>query len=677
MSVLHSLPRVLLLALVAVPAISAAGPVEDLLPPAPRQIEKRALGNSEYERQRFDRGRLGAAFSPDGARLALAIPGGGQMHLWEVATGKDLGAFGLGGYSEGMTLAFAPDGKTLLTTECFGHNDIRPVLLWDVARRERLRALDEEVNDQMFTAMAFAPDGRTVALGGGWNRRGGGNQGLFFWDVASGDEVRKLDPLPADGKGRGPSVLYSALCYSPDGRSLAIVSDGKVSLLEVGPGKVRATFPLPPTDFQPEQQRFPPAAAVAFAQDGRTLAVGCPDGSVRRWDLKANRELPPLGGHAGPVLAISFSADGKMVRSVGADLKLFAWSTAGNRDWKPKSGSLSDGDLETLWDVLRSDDPVDLFGCTRLLAAEPTRAVALLRKHVAPVPRAEAEKLDKLVACVQSPEYNQRKRAVLELRRLGPAAVPALRRAMERGHDEMVRRLYFELGNKAPSADSVREARAVTVLEQAGGVEARRFLEELAGGAPEAALTAQARAALERVSAKAEPASLGAATLDTLWDDLAKEDSPRAYQIIGTLANRADAVPFLRARLTGPSFSATFDDDPARIGKLITDLDHEDFETRENAAKGLTDLGRVAQAELKKALENKPSAEAKRRLQELLAAVAKPEMPTELQRFHRACEALELAGGADARAVFVALAKESRVRWMREEAERALKRLGR
>src|SRR5262249_54484603 len=148
---------------------------------------------------------------------------------------------------------------------------------------------------------------------------------------------------------------YSALCYSPDGRSLAIVGNGKVSLLEVGTGKMRAHFTLPAHEINPNMPYFP-GSSVAIAPDGRTLAVRCPDGSVRRGHLKTGRELPPLGTHSGAVLAVSFSPDGKTLRSVGADMKLYAWSTGGNREWRPKTGSLTEANLTTLWEMLRSDD---------------------------------------------------------------------------------------------------------------------------------------------------------------------------------------------------------------------------------------------------------------------------------------------------------------------------------
>jgi hypothetical protein len=47
-----------------------------------------------------------------------------------------------------------------------------------------------------------------------------------------------------------------------------------------------------------------------------------------------------------------------------------------------------------------------------------------------------------------------------------------------------------------------RQVRAVEVLERVGGADARRVLEALARGAPEARLTQEAKAALARFAAR-------------------------------------------------------------------------------------------------------------------------------------------------------------------------------
>jgi hypothetical protein len=49
----------------------------------------------------------------------------------------------------------------------------------------------------------------------------------------------------------------------------------------------------------------------------------------------------------------------------------------------------------------------------------------------------------------------------------------------------------------------LRQLRAIEVLERAGTAQAKKILSKLAGGAPDARLTREAKAALERLTRKA------------------------------------------------------------------------------------------------------------------------------------------------------------------------------
>jgi hypothetical protein len=653
-----------------------AGPADDLLPPPVRQTEKRALGadNEQVRRAYYDgRGGIGAAFSPDG-KFLVASGGYQGILLWEVGTGRALGQLTTRSNHEGLAAAFTPDGKQLVAANWTMHQESCPITVWDVARRERLRTLDEDVNDTPFTALAVAPDGKTVALGAGWSRRNLANT-IFFWDLASGDEIGRADGPANPGPARRNDGAWGcqALAYSPDGRTLAALAEGRILFVEVATGKPRGQATFEPAQESRVGRMGVTLGALAFAADGRILVAGCSDGAVRRFDLRTGRELTPLPGHSGPVVALCCTPDGKSIYSYGIDGQFYAWRVDSPREWKPKAAPLPEGAIEILWDALRSEDPLDRFGCQEALAAAPAQAVPFLRKHLSPTPQADMERIERLVADVQNSDYNARKKSVRELRKIGAPVFPALVRAQERGaHDELSRRLFFEFQTLAPPPEQLRAVRAVRVLERIGNGDARKLLQELSRGADAAALTVQAKAALDRL-ARTEPAKASQAS-EALWDALVADDSAAAYRAVRALANRPTAAALLRDRLMAVAAKDTFNDDPKRVAKLIADLDSDDFAVRDQASKALRNLGRLVVPSLQQRLGKKPSLDTKRRLEVLLDEATRGMLSPEVLRVGRALETLELMGGAGARQALEAVAKDVGVKWIRDAAEESLRR---
>jgi serine/threonine protein kinase/WD40 repeat protein len=129
------------------------------------------------------------AFSPDGTILATAeipaqqttgetgreVPLPGQVRLWDVASGKECTVL-RGAVGKVHAVAFAPDGKTLASGGGWweGYGDLT---LWDPVRGERRSLLG---HDQWLECVAFAPDGQTLVSGGGWR---GDCSELRVWDV--------------------------------------------------------------------------------------------------------------------------------------------------------------------------------------------------------------------------------------------------------------------------------------------------------------------------------------------------------------------------------------------------------------------------------------------------------------------------------------------------------------
>jgi WD40 repeat protein len=152
--------------------------------------------------------------------------------------------------------------------------------------------------------LAFAPDGRTLATGGGLAHNAGE---VKLWDLATGQERTTLS---------GHAAAVVAVAYSPDGQFLATASlDDIVRLWDLATGRERTGLPGSP--FR--------AHSVAFTPEGRTLAGSGPDLVVRLWDWSTGRELARCRGWG----AVTFAPDGQMLATAGhcgRDVQL--WDTA-------------------------------------------------------------------------------------------------------------------------------------------------------------------------------------------------------------------------------------------------------------------------------------------------------------------------------------------------------------
>jgi hypothetical protein len=107
---------------------------------------------------------------------------------------------------------------------------------------------------------------------------------------------------------------------------------------------------------------------------------------------------------------------------------------------------------------------------------------------------------------------------------------------------------------------------------------------------------------------------------------------------------------------------------------LLADLDSDTFTTRQAALQRLRELGPRAEPALRKALESNPSAEQRRQVEELLAALARPgRVPTthELREL-RAVAVLERLGSPEAGRMLEELAQGVKAARLTQEAQAAL-----
>jgi hypothetical protein len=165
---------------------------------------------------------------------------------------------------------------------------------------------------------------------------------------------------------------------------------------------------------------------------------------------------------------------------------------------------------------------------------------------------------------------------------------------------------------------------------------------------------------------------LATADLDAIWNALAGDDAPKAFQGVQKLAGSPkDAGRYLHKRLEPvPAVEEEV------ILKLIKNLDSDRFNTRDRAARELDKLGESALGPCEDVLAGKPSVELRRRLEAFKNKLAEPwrNPPPEQLRIIRALEALEMCGTAEARAVLTRLARGARGAYLTKQAKAALDR---
>jgi hypothetical protein len=203
---------------------------------------------------------------------------------------------------------------------------------------------------------------------------------------------------------------------------------------------------------------------------------------------------------------LAFTPDGRSLVTGGDDTTILVWDVA--RFLKADQSRPSVKELEKLWERLASPKGTEAGEAMARLEAVPGQAVPFLRGRLRPATPVDAERVKQLLARLEDKRYTVRKQAERELDRLAERAEPFLRQRLKENPPievrQRVERLLEKLTGFITQPEAMRQLRAVEVLEHLGSPDAQRVLRELARGAPEARLTREAKAALERLGRQSD-----------------------------------------------------------------------------------------------------------------------------------------------------------------------------
>ncbi|HEV3138747.1 MAG TPA: c-type cytochrome domain-containing protein [Pirellulales bacterium] len=269
------------------------------------------------------------AYSADGSLLASA----GENNLvrtWTTDTGAPVESFeGHKGAvlaaaftADGSVLSGATDGSTILWN---------PSPAWTLERR--IGNVDDPATfvDRVI-ALAFSPDGKLLATGGGEPSRSGE---LKLFNVADGSLARAIPDAHSD--------TIFGLDFSPDGLYLASsAADRFVKVFNVAAG----------THYRSFEGHTHHVLAVAWKSDGKVLASCGADNVIKIWDFITGDQRRTTAPFGKEITSIHFvaatpkvfvSSGDKTVRLLNTDNGAVERSFAGSNDFMYSTATSADG----------------------------------------------------------------------------------------------------------------------------------------------------------------------------------------------------------------------------------------------------------------------------------------------------------------------------------------------
>lgn len=400
---------------------------------------------------------------------------------------------------------------------------------------------------------------------------------ISVWDVVTGERKLTIE-------GKLGSVY--GLAWSPDGKWIASTDvKNSVSLWDAVTGKhVKRLAP------HSNQIR-----GIAFSTDSVLLASAVRGRSPRIWDVRTGKPLDEPSKREYATGRAHFSGDGLFL-VWGTGRRIIAWDLLAGQEAQrielPRGGRLlavsPDGRLGA----------VASYGSIELWELSSGKFVRRLDVNLATNSTAFFSPDGRLLAFSgQDKNYNNR----IEIRDTVTGKLELVLPAMAAFSPDGRRVAYVPVKGDSELSGSARDHTVV--------------IRELSD------------AFRKRPAASTQPAQ---AKLDSLWQTLGGDDAPAAHQAMGALTSDEDAaVKFLAGKLGGGL------DRFKTIRRLVKDLDHEDWNVRENASGELAKAGNDAILELREALRRNPSLEVRNRASKIFKTIDSPKLVLTGERLRR------------------------------------------
>ncbi|MEO0768761.1 MAG: caspase family protein [Cyanobacteria bacterium J06649_4] len=248
------------------------------------------------------------SFSPDSQQIAIAHMEG-KITLWQTPWDQTDPApvRTLQAHTALVTaVAFSPDGTTLATA---GRDEV--IKLWNVADGQLIQTLTGHTG--WTNAVSWSPDGRQLASGGE-------DKKLKIWEVASGELLWEK----TEHRARVTSVDWSGT-----GEWIAVgEGDRTVKMWRV---QDRAALTLGEHETG-EGDIIVQVNSVRFSPDSQQLLSTGDDGTLRIWRVEDGRQINILRGHQGVVWEADWHPDGDAIASAGSDNGVRLWELAATRE---------------------------------------------------------------------------------------------------------------------------------------------------------------------------------------------------------------------------------------------------------------------------------------------------------------------------------------------------------